>query len=1772
MQDPPVVPPNPSPDAFWNSFDARAITQTAIPADATLTVSYWDGSQWIVLPGAENLPGPDVVNIVIPMDLRDDIEGLRFDFHDPGGFPPGTTVQPNFSAELRDDRRDGSGPAAGEEDTIADCAGATATAGDVTGSAMSPCPTVTLTPVTPGSGDLMDKEFAEPEPGAGKTVIARSGDHIDARLHWSTGGYSGLDEVVLSDTANPETTAVADSYFDAFDLGAVPAITVAQDPWLTYDAVSRVELWNGSAWVRASADPCPGACDGTFPGVTLTQAEQDTTTGVRLVFVESPTRADRIGDDPTLPQVGEGVSRSSGSDRTVTLTFELRDTARDPQSTPDPVLGTREYNVDGSPGLVDDTARATGYTDGAQVATDVDNDQVTIVDVPLNVDIAKDWTGGPLGIPPAGTDPDAYPSGRVSITATNATAAKVDTMTVTDPGAAAGDPSDVFDVADIVTISLPVGTESSTVTLLHADGSTTEHTVDAALALTETELADVVGITVVHTGRINAGATANVVWDARLRATHRSSGDPVTEADSPVTDIARATVADLGGTDADTPSADDAATMEFTGIDISVQTTKAFDPDEITEPAKGPVLLFLTGQPGGSTRTNRMVITDDDPSLWNQYDFADFALFTFAAPIDRVQVDAFTGATYTAGPDGVVATGGSWTDGTPATTLALPSGVNAADVQGLRFTFTRADGDIWENPATPFQMLRINLTRRDDMRTGGPVPSDLSTNDPAPGETAPGIATNTVETRVEGAVIVGGQPVSATDTDDATILYKHAANGVEIVKLADGAANGGVKPPGNPFPYTIEVTNTGDRAIVDPVVRDVLPSDATGPLLQFDPLENPGGEGAFAYALTGDAPDPPGGPAMPTDPAQVGTDITGDVEEIAFTFPSGTVLEVGQKYTITVQLMIRPGVAGGTEVTNTAGVTDDRPWDECVDTLDATTGECRASATVDVSSAGALRSMKRVRAVDTELGEHNVNDENAECVPGSEGFFVLPCVPITKPGGDEIWRLHTRNTGNLAMTDVVGVDQLPAPGDTGAINDNPRGSQWRPLFEGTITPISGVPAGADVTFWWTDDAEPCAEVLTCPPEAWTLFPEDGGPAFTEEILRSVMGIRYRVVFPEGDLFEPLDDLIFDMTTTTPAFSPTEGPDTIAWNSVAAAGLTTEGGRPVEAVVPMTEGVRVGVALATGSLAVRKEVAGPGAAYAPAEFDLTLNCTSAVGTRVEEEVDLGDKAAITVKAGETVTVTDLPYDAECTVTEDEQSRPSSFTATTVNVDREDQTVPVIVATNTYELAGIVVRKAVESGAVDADGNAITYGPFTIEVDCTFLGETVYGTGYDVGNPMTAELDAGEEAVFTGIPARSGCTATETDTKDSTEVTVTTTRDGDDPAITKGPAATVELAPDAGGVTDNTMVFVNAYGAGAIAIKKFVFGQGADPVDEGPFTVAVTCTLDDASGKRVVWDGTVILGGGLPLEAVIDDVAAGAVCDISEPVDGGANLVVILPKQVTVGADETVNVRVVNVLATGSLLVTKEVIGDGAELYGGGPFEVSLACTFDTGGETVGVDVPGGPTREVTVDGPAFYESLPAGSECVLTETATGGANSTAITGGDPDPATVTIPVRDQAELTVTNSFDTGGLTVTKEVTGTGADAHSSKEFTVELTCTREVDGETVDVKIPGGAERTVTPGGTVTYADLPAGAACRLAETDDGGADSAGITVGGQETADVAITACESGVCDDATVTNTFEDVPMAVTGADNGRNVLLALTLILGGAALLVVARRRIRR
>ncbi|GEK20816.1 DUF5979 domain-containing protein [Cellulomonas xylanilytica] len=1723
-----------APGDFWANFTATSVRTTDVPAGSTLTVNYWDGTAWVPAPGCGPWTGPQAVSCDLPAGA----EGVQFVYDSTdGGFPPGTSFQPNFTAAY-------DGPT-DRDDPLTNCGASSASSGTVPPTDPAEgCTTVDPFPVD-GAGDLdlLDKAFLGGDP---PSVLARSTDQVTAQITWSTNGFSGVDPMVISDIGTPESTPIATSFYDAFDLVRIEPIDASVDPLIQYDQVESVELFIGGAWVPAAADPCP--CDGSFPGYTLSADESADATSARLTYSESPSRTT---DDLLTPQPGDGVARSTLADgRHVQLTFQIRDDRRSDGS---PVLGSTNgtiYNTTDA-GLVNDVAQGTATFEGDDYV-DSDDATVLIIDQPINVGIDKTWTGGPISVPPPGTPAAFYPTTVVTVTGTNESLARVDELRLVDPALQGSDDVQVtegtkpFDAFTLRSIDLtpPSGTGTTTVTLTTWDGTTVSTEVydgAEAEALTTTDLQDVVGVEVSFDGRIASEASGSMVLGLQLRALDRYTGAPVTVAAySPVPNLAAAQVIDPGGTTADTPVAWDGADMTLQEAAIAVEVGKDFEPDQIVEPGTGPVLMTITGQPVGPSRAVEMVLVDDDPQFWNQYDLVDFDGATLATPIQQVQVDALVGGTFTAGADGVVVSGAAWVAGTPAATFTLPAGVDPGDVQGLRFTFTRTDGSIWENPENPTQSVPMDVERREDLRTGGPVLPDLASNPPAPGEDAPGVASNTVDGTVTGAdTVIDPEtgdivPVSGTDSQDAQIVYAHAENGVQVAKAFDGTVTGGTEAPNAVFPMTIAVTNTGNRPISDLVVIDPMPTDADGAQLTLADVDEP-----FTYALSGTAPDPANGDPLPTDPADVTVDQTGDIEILAFSFPEDTVLEVGQTYTITVQVQFRLGMPAGTVVLNTAGATGDRPWDECVARLDTGTGQCQADADVTSVPAGVLAQSKLVKATlddELEVLVDPAADPSTTCTPNADGFYAYPCTPVVQPGHNETWRVEIDNVGNLPMSKVVAYDRLPVPGDTGSYAGSARGSQWKPILTNDPPPtLINAPDGAVATFFYTfaqdycmDDLEDPLSEPVCPTgdPATGWVPITGGES--EEVFEAITALKFVIEFPEDAPFEPGEAIDIEGTTTTPPEAPEAGDRSIAYNS-AAANAVVEAPAGSFNLLP-TEGTKVGVATATGSLELTKTVTGDGAAYAPDSFSLQVQCTSAVGTWVETVLD---PIPVTVTPPDATVVPNLPYGAECTVTEDGSNGETELQVGTVTIGEEPDPV-ALEAVNVYELTGLDLAKVVDTTAVDENGDPVPFGPFEVTVGCTFLGEAVYADGYGPDDPMVITLEDGADPVeLTGLPVSSQCVLTESATGGATSTTFTVTQEGQ-PPVTTDDSATVVLAPlDADDEVTTSVVVTNTVAVGAIDLLKVVDGEGGAAYGDGPFTIAVTCTFDDDGAgpgqPRTVYDDTVTLGGTEPLEAQIANLPVGAVCGVTETDDGGATGAVVVPDTVTVGAGAPAEVVITNTFDVGSIVVDKQLAGIGAP-YATGPWEVSLACTYE--GEPIAI--PGGPTREVTPDAPARYDGLPVGSECVVTETVTGDATTvditTTVVGGDPGEVVVT---DGDAEITVTNTYSISPVVVQKVVDGEGAQ-YATGPWEVTLACTFEG----TPVTIPGGATRDVAPGRPGVWFGIPDASECTATETDQGGATSVAVTPS-------TITVSEDVVAL-VTVTNTFDLGELSVAKVVDG--------------------------
>ncbi len=1736
-------------DEFWNWFNLSAIVATAVPGNTLMSVEYWDGTTWLALPGATDIAGPGYFSTTIDPALREVIEGVRFEFrhadYDTDGtlLVPGFSVKPNLYMTLRDQLRDGTGEAA--SDTRVDpivienfaqsrvvnptTDPSEATADDVG--------EIELLPTADVEG--IDKEWL-PVPSTGtEAVIARSFDQATTRISWGTGGVP-FDTVVVSDTADdPSTTPVADTVFEAFDLVAIEPITEDMDPFLVYDQVRAVELYiPGFGWVAAEGDPCAAdACDGTFPGYTLTDAESAAATGVRLAFEESPTRDGVAITDEESPPVGTGVAPSVTLDRVIELVFEVRDVRRSDSSVA--VLGTtREalYNVVGEFGTVRNTARVDGRdATEAVVFTQTVGDNIIILDSPLTVAITKSWVDGPLGTPPDGTPQALYPRARMVIVATNESGTRVNELSVLDP-VAGTDPFDAVNLFDFVTISVPSGATATEVRLERESGAIDVVTRAAALALTSAQLADVVGFEVVHTGRIAVQANTRIVLDTQLRDELRSApGTVVDSTNSAIVDnTAEARIVDPGGVTVppgletvNTVTAQASASVAVEDFTYGVTATKGIVADTTATPSTPATQIegnsrvasiTLTGQPSGSVRSTDMLFEDISPSFWNAYNFTALGSNSLSIPINRVKLDVLIGVDYVI--DGLTGDitaecGGStnlepcWVEGTFASSHALPTlppGATTADIRGIRAQYTRDDGATWERPFNPAQTLRFTVTRRDVLvaPVGEPVPSTLYVfTQPAPGEATAGVFTNdlTVTAWADNGV---DDPIwEATDDDTKQILFQHRPAKVQIIKTPFGPLT-----LGEPIPYEIEVTNRGtglDKELTGLEIVDLIPVDVNGPQLvlptdpetdlPLDPND----------VVTIEVVDESNNPVTaPSFTAVLGTaEVTG--QPLTITIDPSFVLEHDWEMTISAPMLFRQFFEAGSEtvnfVLNTATVTSDQPFDECTEATDGVlqatileVASCSATTRVWALPSAPMNIIKGVKGV--EAGPLDVNGD-----PLLDGLGV----PF-----DDLGVIRTVNNGADCSTPTLNVDgelyyrypcvPITRPGGT---------SEWVGNFFNAgnvrvhqISSIDVLPRENDRgviindprSSRWAPVLLERPRLIGYPEEAMTVYYTSrldmATPACNGADIQNDLGMSPTSDPPMVESYWPC------VTSSAPGGLLDRANATTGWQvmpDVPSAALL-ESVVALKFVIDFENGGITPVGLAPGeevTVAYRMRTAS----------EPVLRETNANLAR--------DSIAYNSIAGAANGfdgVIDLPY----------------------RFVTEPRKVGIALATGAIDVSKIV----------DGVGAAFAPDDFAIDVACTVDGEPISlldSTGAN-RSPFTIVGGAAPTRIL-GIPLYAECAISEAGTAGATTTTAlpqtVTVRSLDySPSTVFNPRpAFVDRDPiELSEVT-------NTYELAGLTITKTVDMNGAvnaagQPVMQTGFDFTIACTFDTGSGPEqlTVSPATFTLNNGE--SRTFTGLPAGAVCTVTETETRGATVTTIITTGGAAAPDPTGAVAVVtlapndglgqvtngvaytNDIPVGSLRVNKLIRGAAATspyAFGYGPFSVQVSCT------RFGVNVWLGtltftPPNGLVQDLNQTINNIPAGSRCTLTEPVNGGATNVTIEGA------IDIVGNSTVARNVTNRFDLASLTVGKAVATAAEDENGNPVYPVDpfefsVACTFR--GATVIADTFAASPMTfeLRHSETRTLTGIPAGSTCTVTETNDQGADSTSIarTVGNTST-------------------------------------------------------------
>ncbi|MET4061550.1 LPXTG-motif cell wall-anchored protein [Arthrobacter sp. UYP6] len=565
-------------------------------------------------------------------------------------------------------------------------------------------------------------------------------------------------------------------------------------------------------------------------------------------------------------------------------------------------------------------------------------------------------------------------------------------------------------------------------------------------------------------------------------------------------------------------------------------------------------------------------------------------------------------------------------------------------------------------------------------------------------------------------------------------------------------------------------------------------------------------------------------------------------------------------------------------------------------------------------------------------------------------------------------------------------------------------------------------------------------------------------------------------------------------------------------------VTVPAGGSVESTITDTYEFR------PGTFAVRKDIAGEGAGR-QGEVILQVSCTS------------GLTDTITIPAGTVDSTTEeyenLPAGTSCTVTETANGANAAVSVTTV-IDPAGGTVSIpagngveVTVTDTYTVNPglLTVTKAIAGAAAGGQGQV------EIVVTCTLDGATTL--------EQTITIEAGATGTIPttvpDIPEGSSCAVTEPVTGETSEIEVSV----DLPT---------SVVISAGETSSATVTNTYTDRPGTLVVTKVITGEAAG--NQGGVQVRVVCTLDGVTELDEIFQAPAGATGQAAGRYI--NIPAGASCAVTEPESGATETVLVetvLPDPVTIARGSTVESTLTNTytFAPGTLTVTKFITGAAAGQQG----EITLQVTCGPDGSVLNetVTIPAGATGNV----PTSFEDLPAGTECTVTEPASGATETVQVSTELPDP--VTIPAAGGSEAAVTNTYTLapGTLELTKAIIGEAAGQQG--DVVLQVLCGPEGSVLTETVTIPAGTEGNTT----TTFEDLPAGTECAVTETASGGTTAVSVVTELPDPVTVL-----GGQTVGATVTNTFSFTPgtlavtKVITGEAAGRQGTVVLQVRCG--------------
>ncbi|WP_425831959.1 DUF5979 domain-containing protein [Streptomyces fractus] len=817
--------------------------------------------------------------------------------------------------------------------------------------------------------------------------------------------------------------------------------------------------------------------------------------------------------------------------------------------------------------------------------------------------------------------------------------------------------------------------------------------------------------------------------------------------------------------------------------------------------------MTLTVRNTGNMSAKYLKITDQDDDFFDAVDLVSIKSNQMPAGANQVQIDAYVD--------------GKWVNGTPASSAALPSGVNAADVTGIRATYTSTSTDnngyvikpeCTNNSCSGLLVLDVS-PRPASRSTGEPIPDHLE-------DTASGQFLTKVEDPDKPRAI---DPVNAT----LDLVKGDPVIGVDKTKDTDLS-------PGEDAPFYLQVTNTGTANVPNLVVKDDLPKG----IAFLDTFEGDNGE---PYKII-DKKEPDGTVAIPTPKFSETADgdrvsgLTWDFSKAddgkAWNFAPGA------SFTIEIHVTLEAGINADDVVTNTMGATSSDPDMACDGksdkngTMFGSGLYCTDTATLKAKTGAAFNARKWV-AGNPDLGWYNtqdkktvgLNDSSCRVLTDSTGrkYTANPCIALVNPGDQYHYLMHIQNAGTESGTNMRIVDRFPVQGDKGVILDQDRETAWdkRPTLASPPKFDGGAPGTMDVSY--ENDEPLCTDDLDMG-GAGSSAAQCGSGTWDDAYSDKAVGAKMDIAFPTQLAPGGTVDITYAMDA--PLDVTHNGDPTIAWNSYAHNETTDRAGTP--RVLQANEPIRVGVALAYGELRLVKRLGKhPEAAtdmLRKVPYSYHVTCTIHPQGRLPRTV-LDEDYRVSVD--KPVNVKGIPAGAKCEIwetsarggqTDHTKDNPVEVT---IKPNIGTETPQFARITNSYEFGALQLTKSLDGDAAGYADDGRTYG---VDVSCTLPDAS--GAPSDRIVHKTYEVKAGEPVTIKPLPVNSRCWAEEVDTGGAAKATV-------DHGSADNPAVVTASDSDEQAAINVT----NTFPAADLTVSKHVVNG-----DAGPYDFSLACTTD------------------------------------------------------------------------------------------------------------------------------------------------------------------------------------------------------------------------------------------------------------------------------------------------------------------------------------------